>query len=63
MHKYFILYKKNKFLRWSNMNQQVNKCFKSGRPWAVNKYTRYSRFVFRNESNLGNIPGFKRASW
>lgn len=61
--KYYINYKKNKLIRWSNINQQVNKCVKTGRTWSVLKLTRYSRFVFRKESNSGNIPGFRRASW
>lgn len=62
-HRYYALYRKIKINRWSTIGQQVNRCFKSGRQWSVNKLTRYSRFVFRRESYLGNIPGFKRASW
>lgn len=56
-------YHKNFVPRRASINQQVNKCFLTGRPWYVNKYTRYSRFKFRLESYKGNIPGFKRASW
>lgn len=61
--KYYSLYSKNHLPRRSSISQQVNRCFLTGRPWYVNKYTRYSRFKFRLESYKGNMPGFKRASW
>ena len=62
-HKYFALYTKNKINRWATLNEQNNRCFKSGRHWYTNKLTRTSRFVFRIESYSGHLPGFKRASW
>jgi len=61
--KYLILYRKTKLKRYSSITQQVNRCFKTGRQWSVNKLTRYSRFKFRTESYAGNLPGFSRASW
>jgi len=63
IYKYYIFYKKSKLKRWSIISQQTNRCVKFGRPWYVNKLTRYSRFTFRKESYCGNLPGFKRASW
>jgi len=62
-YKYIALYKKSNIFRWSNVIQQNNRCFLSGRPWYVSKITRLSRFKFRSESGKGNLPGFKRASW
>lgn len=62
-YKYLSLLFKSHIPRRALIIQQVNKCFLTGRPWYVNKYTRYSRFKFRLESYKGNIPGFKRASW
>jgi len=62
-YKYLVLYKKNKLIRWSSISQQVNRCFLTGRQWAVFKSTRYSRFKFRTEAYQGNLPGFRKASW
>ena len=61
--RYFALYNKSKMLRLSSKIQQKDKCVISGRIWSTVKLTKYSRFVFRIESNKGNLPGFKRASW
>jgi len=62
-YRYLSLYFKSISPRRASIIQQVNRCFLTGRPWYVQKYTRYSRFKFRTESNQGNLPGFKRASW
>lgn len=62
-YRYFALYNKSKLFRLSSIVQQKNKCVKTGRVWSTVKMTNYSRFVFRTESNNGNLPGFKRASW
>lgn len=62
-HRYFALYNKSKLLRNSSINQQKNRCTKTGRIWSTVNRTNLSRFVFRTESNNGNLPGFKRASW
>jgi small subunit ribosomal protein S14 len=62
-YRYFALYNKSKLLRLSSITQQKNKCVKTGRIWSTVKLTRYSRFLFRTESNNGNLPGFRRASW
>lgn len=61
--RYFALYNKSKILRLSSIIQHKNKCVISGRIWSTVKLTKYSRFVFRIESNKGNLPGFRRASW
>nr|QCU82623.1 ribosomal protein S14 [Pseudourostyla cristata] len=63
LQKYYITYRKTKLKRWAAISQQTNRCFRTGRPWYVNKLTRYSRFKFRTESYTGNLPGFSRASW
>ena len=62
-YRYVALYQKTFIPRRANIIQQVNKCFITGRPWFVNKWTRYARFKFRLESYKGNMPGFRRASW
>ncbi len=62
-HRYFAFYNKSKLLRFSSLNQQKNKCVETGRIWSTVKNTKYSRFYFRTQSNEGNIPGFRRASW
>jgi len=63
IYRYFALYNKSKLLRFSSITQQKNKCVETGRIWTTVKNVNYSRFYFRTESNCGNIPGFKRASW
>jgi len=62
-YRYLALYNKNKLIRLSSITQQKNKCIETGRIWSTVKRTNYSRFFFRTESNNGNLPGFKRASW
>lgn len=62
-YRYFALYNKSKLFRLSSITQQKNKCAKTGRVWSTVRMTNYSRFLFRVESNNGNLPGFKRASW
>jgi len=62
-YRYFALYNKSKLMRLSSLTQQKNKCAMTGRVWSTVKLTHYSRFLFRIESNNGNLPGFKRASW
>ena len=62
-YRYFALYNKSKLLRFSSITQQKNKCVINVRTWSTVKLTRYSRFLFRTESNKGNLPGFRRASW
>lgn len=62
-YRYFALYNKSKLMRLSSVTQQKNKCVETGRIWSTVKLTKYSRFFFRIESNNGNLPGFRRASW
>ena len=62
-YRYFAFYNKSKLLRISSISQQKNKCVETGRIWTTVKNVNYSRFYFRTESNCGNIPGFRRASW
>lgn len=62
-YRYFAFYQKLKAPRWSIAPQLVNRCVRTGRSMSVTKRTQYSRFVFRTESYIGNLPGFKRASW
>lgn len=61
--RYYAFYNKSKLIRWSSITQQKNKCVRTGRVWSTVKNVNYSRFLFRTESNIGNLPGFKRASW
>ena len=63
IYRYYALYNKSKLYRFSSISQQKNKCVETGRIWSTVKKTQYSRFFFRVESNVGNLPGFKRASW
>ncbi len=62
-YRYFAFYNQSKLLRISSISQQKNKCVITGRVWSTVKLTKFSRFIFRVESNNGNLPGFKRASW
>ncbi len=62
-YRYYALYNKSKLYRFASISQQKNKCVETGRIWYTVKNTNYSRFFFRTESNTGNLPGFKRASW
>ena len=62
-YRYFAFYNKSKLIRFSSISQQKNKCVETGRIWTTVKNVNYSRFYFRTESNCGNLPGFKRASW
>lgn len=61
-YRYYSLYNRSKLTRLNSINQQKNKCVVTGRVWSTVKKTNYSRFVFRLESNNGNIPGFRRSS-
>jgi small subunit ribosomal protein S14 len=63
VYRYFALYNKSKLIRFSLISQQKNKCVETGRVWTTVKNVNYSRFYFRTESNCGNLPGFRRASW
>jgi small subunit ribosomal protein S14 len=63
INRYFAFYNKSKLLQLSSITKQKNRCIRSGRRWSIVKMTSYSRFVFRNESYNGNLPGFRRASW
>lgn len=62
-YRYLALFNKSKLFRSSSKTQHQNRCAKTGRIWGVNKYSHYSRFLFRTESYKGNIPGFGRSSW
>ena len=62
-HKYVALWNYSKIQKNNSKTLHQNRCVISGRPWYVLKNTQYSRFVIRRESNFGNLPGFRRASW
>lgn len=59
----FSVYKKSILIRVSSKIEQRNRCVITGRVFNVLKKTKYSRFVFRLESYIGNMPGCKKASW
>lgn len=61
--RYFFFILKIRSKQKYSIIQQNNKCVKTGRIKSLNKFTKYSRFIFRNEIYSGNLPGFKRASW
>jgi small subunit ribosomal protein S14 len=63
IYRYFVLYNKSKLIRFGSITKQKNKCVQTGRTWSTIKNVNYSRFLFRTESNKGNLPGFRRASW
>lgn len=63
VYRYYAYFNYIKISRFSNIIKQKNRCIISGRSWSTEKITKYSRFVFRDKSNTGNLPGFKRASW
>lgn len=61
--KYFFFFLKIKSKQKNSPIVQNNRCIKTGRIKSINKFTKYSRFIFRIESYEGNLPGLKRASW
>jgi len=63
VYRYYAYFNFVKISRYSLITKQKNRCTKTGRAWSTVKLTNYSRFVFRNKANNGNLPGFKRASW
>jgi len=63
IYRYYSYFNFIKISRISLITKQKNRCVESGRAWSTVKFLNYSRFVFRNKSNNGNLPGFKRASW
>lgn len=63
IYRYYAYFNFVKISRYSLITKQKNRCTETGRSWSVEKSTKYSRFVFRDKSNTGNLPGFKRASW
>ena len=60
--RYMAAYYMTTLPKYSSQNFSSNRCAVSGRVWSVNKKTKYSRFVFRNEVAKSNIPGCRRAS-
>lgn len=62
-YRYLALWNYSKLSRISSKTVQKNRCVVTGRSWYVLKNTQYSRFIIRTESNKGNLPGFRRASW
>lgn len=46
----------------ASLNKQANRCLLSGRKHNVLQKVRYSRFFFRQEANLGSLPGVSRLS-
>jgi len=61
--RYYLMYHKSLFIRFSTIGQQRNRCLITGRVWNVLSKPKYSRFVFRTESYHGSMPGCKKASW
>lgn len=61
--RYFAFYNYTLMTRSSSVTQTRNRCVVSGRKWMIIQKTRYSRFVFRKESYMGNLPGLSRGSW
>ncbi len=62
-YRYYSMYHFSKISKQNSLIQHKKKCIKTGRVWSTEKYTKYSRFIFRRESYQGNLPGFRRASW
>lgn len=62
-YRYLALWHFSKISRNSSKTLHQNRCVVSGRNWYVLKNTQYSRFILRNQTNSGDLPGFKRASW
>lgn len=62
-YRYLALWNYSKLSRISSRTVQQNRCVLTGRIWYVLKTLKYSRFVLRTETNKGNTPGFRRASW
>ena len=63
INRYKSLFYLSSIPKYSTKTKLNNRCVISGRVWAVNRKTSYSRFYFRDASYKSNIPGFRRASW
>lgn len=61
--RYQTVFFSSKFTKLSSYTYSNKRCVVSGRVWSVTSKTNYSRFIFRSEAYLSNIPGMKRASW
>lgn len=62
-YRYLAYWNRSKLVTTGSHTKHNNRCTTTGRIWAVNKLTKFSRFYFRTESYKGNLPGFSRASW
>jgi len=62
-HRYYAMFKRIKTNHFYSSTRVQKRCVITGRIWSINKTTNFSRFYFRTNTNYGNIPGFKRASW
>jgi len=62
-YRYYAMFKRIKTIRFHSSTRVQNRCVITGRIWSINKFTKFSRFYFRTNTNYGNIPGFRRASW
>jgi len=61
--KYKASYYNTFLIKSSSKTFFVNRCVISGRVWGVNKYSNYSRFIFRKKAYKTDIPSAKRSSW
>lgn len=58
----YALYNKSLIIRFSSKVEQRNRCVVTGRVHNVLKKTQYSRFVFRTEAYIGNMPACRKAT-
>jgi ribosomal protein S14 len=59
---FYIMYLKTKPSRFVTIGQKINRCTLTGRSDGISPRMQISRFVFRRETNGGNLPGFRRIS-
>lgn len=46
-----------------SLSRHQTRCFDSGRRYGISRKVPLSRFTFRTITNVGEWPGFRRASW
>jgi ribosomal protein S14 len=62
-YKYKASYYNTYLIKSTSKTFYINRCVISGRVWGLNKYSNYSRFIFRKKAYKTDIPGLRRSSY
>jgi ribosomal protein S14 len=61
-YRFFLKFKISSTITTTSLTKHRNRCVVSGRTYNVIRKAQYSRFVFRDRSNFGYLPGVSRLS-